>query len=146
MTIDCSPCFAQFPECSRKVLPIPGALKDISFQKLRRTVFSKKADSRTVFPLESGNEKSGAAIGARSQVSTFIGKVSASGDALLGVAEICAVAAKGSLRKSLLPSTNQIRRLSGRFLNSCSKPLGHRIDASTGPLVSPRPKKSSLLC
>ena len=45
-----------------------------------------------------------------------------------------------------MPSSTQTLWLTGRLRSSCTNPLGQRIDARTGPLASPSPKNTSLLC
>ena len=50
------------------------------------------------------------------------------------------------MRDGSEPSSTHTRWLIGRSWSSCTSPLGHRIDARTGPFAAPRPKKTSLLC
>ena len=55
-------------------------------------------------------------------------------------------ALKASMRDGSTPSSTHTLWLSGRSRSSCTNPLGQRIDARTGPLASPSPKNTSLLC
>ena len=56
------------------------------------------------------------------------------------------LALKASIRDGSKPSSTRTLWLSGSGWSSCTNPLGQRMDAFTGPLASPKPKNTSLLC
>src|SRR5438046_1578278 len=56
------------------------------------------------------------------------------------------LARNASIREGSEPSSTHILWFRGRLLTCCTSPLGQRIDTRTGPLTSPKPKNTSLLC
>src|ERR1700678_3373857 len=141
----CRPWLAQFLLRRLKVFKSSWQLCDWIVQKFSRTGLPRRAARVRVWPDESGKEKSGAEIGTSSQVSTAVGIGSASCGNGAGSRASLTCVLKGSMRSGAEPSPTQILCPGSSSRSSCTRPLGQRIHACTGPLACPSPKNNSLL-